>query len=91
MEQQNNRKEEEMSGFSLAESLTQEIYKLAKGHEIPDEGIIIPDSGGQVLVKEGSTAFKDRENVFYIFKIPFKIKVVRDGVEVEESLLVCTE
>lgn len=93
MENLNNqtvkRKEDQM--FTLAESLTIEIIKLVDEFEVPDEGIVIPNSGGQVLIKAGTTAFKDRENNKMIFKIPFKMEVVRNGVEIEESYFVCTE
>lgn len=77
-------------GYILAKKVAEKAAKIALSLGEMDEAVIIPDTDGQVLVRQGTSAFQKRLEDRQILKIPVVLKTVKGGVEAEDTFFVCT-
>ncbi len=78
-------------GYVLAEGVAERAAVVALSLGERDEAVIIPETDGQVLVRQGTSAFLERMNDRGIFKVPVALITVKGGVEVIDNFFVCTK
>ena len=78
-------------GFTLAEDLMKSVTAMALTMGECNDAVPIPDSGNQVLVRAGSTAFVERKTMKGVLMIPVELKTLVHGVEKQELFCVCTK
>jgi hypothetical protein len=82
---------ESYMGFEISKRLNQEIVKMLPAVWDSEEANEIPDSQGQVLVKDGSKAFLERKDDQKIIMIPISVDVRNGGVVTAQRFYVCTK
>lgn len=88
MELNHQEKEPQMQGLSFAQGFIQKIVDIA--HQMEGDVMEIPDTGRQVLVRDGTPAFAERMKDQKILKLPIRLKSLVAGTEVEQDFFVCS-
>jgi hypothetical protein len=86
-----NTETESNMGFTLSKHLNDQVVKLLPEIWDSEEALVVPESEGQVLVREGSKACLERQNDPKIVMIPLKVDAIRDGKKEELVLFLCTK
>lgn len=60
-------------GFTLSNSISVKAAEIALSMGASEDAVVIPDTPGMVLVRQGSKAFQERTDNPVIFMIPVKL------------------